>query len=38
MKNYNTERENAKLGWYLLCISVGATLGIVLYNKIGWIF
>lgn len=35
--NSKPQRKNTKLGWYLLCVSVGATLGIAFYNKIGWI-
>ena len=27
-----------KLVWYLLCMSIGAILGIVVFNKVGWIF
>ena len=30
--------KNSKLGWYLLCLSIGAILGIAVFNKIGWIF
>ncbi len=30
--------ENSKLGWYLLCLSIGAILGIAMFNRIGWIF
>ena len=30
--------KSSKLGWYLLCLSIGAILGIVVFNKIGWIF
>lgn len=38
---FSMEKEtmkNSKLGWYLLCLAIGAILGIVVFNKIGWIF
>ena len=30
--------KSSKIGWYLLSLSIGAILGIAVFNKIGWIF
>ena len=30
--------KNSKLGWYLLCLSIGGILGIIVFHTIGWIF
>ncbi len=32
------KKESTKLGWYLLCLSVGGILGIAVFNQISWIF
>lgn len=31
-------KKCSKVGWYLLCLSIGGILGIVVFNRIGWIF
>ncbi len=30
--------KSSKSGWYLLCLSIGGILGIVIWNLFGWIF
>lgn len=38
-RNFMKEKvKRSKIGWYLLSLSIGAILGIAVFNKIGWIF
>ena len=30
--------NHSKLGWYLLCLSIGAVFGVVVLNQVGWLF
>ena len=34
----NYKENNSKLAWYLLCLSIGGILGILMWNMLGWIF